>query len=283
MHDGQEITRHEEIADTSEKIVTFGQTADGEVIYAHWGNPATLHRLVRNPASTQPSVFPRRLSETGLFADTKALSPQDGVFEFAVAEPLWQNGMGAKRHIAIPGTAAIQTAIQRNKGGVVTNTKFTWPKESVLARTVSIAGTPPKPVETQVLHFDGETWNGYSYRWNQEGTDADWLGRTARTQSRAKAPIVFIAAPSACVVTRHGQALPWVSNRSSSSPFSKVMRPKPLCRWDWSMPLSLKPVPHDLRAVGMRKRISKPALVPGCTPTARTVIVKTAAARWRSN
>ena len=29
---------------------------------------------------------------------------------------------------------------------------------------------------TQVLHFDGETWNGYSYRWNDANTDAELVG-----------------------------------------------------------------------------------------------------------
>src|SRR5262249_54686337 len=30
-----------------------------------------------------------------------------------------------------------------------------------------------KRIETQVLHFDGTNWRGYSYRWNEKQTDAE--------------------------------------------------------------------------------------------------------------
>ena len=34
------------------------------------------------------------------------------------------------------------------------------------------------PVETQILHFDGNNWQGYSYGWDDGGTDADLVGAT---------------------------------------------------------------------------------------------------------
>ena len=38
-----------------------------------------------------------------------------------------------------------------------------------------------KRIETQLLHFDGIEWRGYSYRWNAAQTDADlWRKRGAR-------------------------------------------------------------------------------------------------------
>ena len=49
----------------------------------------------------------------------------------------------------------------------------------MLARTITLGAlalTPAqrtKPVETQLLHFDGRDWNAYSYRWNEAGTDAE--------------------------------------------------------------------------------------------------------------
>ena len=39
----------------------------------------------------------------------------------------------------------------------------------MLAKTISLEG---RKLETQVLHCDGRTWNGYSYLWNKEQTDA---------------------------------------------------------------------------------------------------------------
>ena len=45
-------------------------------------------------------------------------------------------------------------------------------------RTFSLELQPGKPesrrrVETQLLHFDGRRWNGYTYQWNDQQTDAD--------------------------------------------------------------------------------------------------------------
>src|SRR5262249_25837370 len=51
------------------------------------------------------------------------------------------------------------------------------PKDGVLAKTFSLElehGNPSsrRRLETQILHFDGTTWRGYSYEWNDEQTDA---------------------------------------------------------------------------------------------------------------
>jgi len=40
----------------------------------------------------------------------------------------------------------------------------------VLARTISL---DQRKVETQVLHYDGFQWQAYSYKWNEQQTDAD--------------------------------------------------------------------------------------------------------------
>jgi len=171
-HDGTKITRHEEIADTPHKIVSFGLLDDGEIVYAHWGKPSTFHRLVPNPAAGQPVSFPRKLSETGLFSDVRLQTPAAGVHEFSVTEPMWQDGLGANRFIALPDETKVETRIERKPDGSVKNSKVVWPKDSVLAKTLR---TPNKLIETQILHFDGETWNGYSYRWNDVQTDADLI------------------------------------------------------------------------------------------------------------
>jgi putative heme-binding domain-containing protein len=172
-HDGAKITRHEEIADTPHKIVSFGLMDDGEIVYAHWGKPSTFHRLVPNPAAGKPVNFPRKLSETGLFADVKLQSPAAGVHEFSVTEPMWQDGLGANRFIALPGETKVEASIDRKPDGSVKSSKVVWPKGAVLTKTLR---TPNKLIETQILHFDGETWNGYSYRWNDAQTDAELVG-----------------------------------------------------------------------------------------------------------
>ena len=161
-HDGKQVTRREEIADTPHKIVTFGQSADGEMYWMNWENDTRIYRLAPNPAVGKPSQFPRKLSDTGLFQDTAAQTPAAGVLPFEIAEPMWQDGATASQFIALPAGKSIKV----DKNVVV------WPTESVLARTITWPATQQR-IETQVLHFDGDSWNGYSYRWNDKGTDAE--------------------------------------------------------------------------------------------------------------
>jgi putative heme-binding domain-containing protein len=186
-HDGTQVTRREEIADTPHKIVSFGQSEDGEVYWMNWEKDTRIFRLSKNPAIGKPSQFPRKLSETGLFTDTTAQTPAAGVLPFEIAEPMWQDGAKAQRFVALPEGKSIKTTTSGNPAKP--NYKVEWPAESVLARTITVGqpsrlsdatGTVALPaarkIETQVLHFDGETWNGYSYRWNEQGTDAELVG-----------------------------------------------------------------------------------------------------------
>ena len=61
-------------------------------------------------------------------------------------------------------------------GGFFSGTVF-FPKDGVLAKTLSLEmerGNPEsrRRLETQLLHFDGTAWHGYTYAWNDEQTDA---------------------------------------------------------------------------------------------------------------
>jgi len=170
-HDGTQVTRREEIADTPHKIVSFGQSEDGEVYWMNWEKNTRIYRLTKNPAIGKPSQFPRKLSETGLFSDTADQTPAAGVLPFEIAEPMWQDGASASRFVALPEGKVIQTTTSGNPAKP--NYKVEWPVDAALARTIALK---KKRIETQVLHFDGETWNGYSYRWNDQGTDAELIG-----------------------------------------------------------------------------------------------------------
>ena len=177
-YENGQITRHEEIADTTHAIVTFGEAADGELYYLHYAGPnTTLHRLARNPHAAPTAAFPRKLSTTGLFVDVARQQPAPGVYPFSVTTPLWEDGTAANRFVALRDTSTV--VITRNERERRALPVIVWPKDAVLARTITwgaLALTPSersKPIETQVLHFDGENWNAYAYRWNDGGTDAE--------------------------------------------------------------------------------------------------------------
>lgn len=181
-HDGTQITRQEEIADTPFAIVTFAQGEDGEIYFAHFADPSTVHRLVRNPAAERRADFPRKLSETGLFADVASQAAARGVLSFAIRAPMWSDGATAQRFVGlVAGNGPIVTTIGTDKNTGRLRAMIAWPKNAVLAKTLSMEiaqgeAAAVRKVETQVLHFDGEAWNAYSYRWNDAGTDADLVG-----------------------------------------------------------------------------------------------------------
>lgn len=184
-HDGKQVTRREEIADTPHKIVTFGQGPDGEIYWMNWEKDTHIYRLARNPAVGRPSQFPHKLSETGLFKDTASQAPTTGVLPFEIAEPMWQDGASASRFIALPEGRRIQT----KKGGnpAKPDFKIEWPVGAVLARTITWPATQQR-IETQILHYDGDSWNGYSYRWNEKGTDAELVAADGTELTVQKQP-----------------------------------------------------------------------------------------------
>jgi putative heme-binding domain-containing protein len=175
-HDGKTITRHEEIARTPHKIVTFGVGGDGELYFTDFGERQGLHRLEFNPAPPAAAEFPRRLSETGLFRDAARQTPQPGVTPYTVVSPQWLDGATAERWIAMPGEQP--AGLRDDKRGQSNRLSPSVRSGSVFARTISLdltAGDPAtrRRIETQLLHFAGRDWQAYTYRWNEAQTDAE--------------------------------------------------------------------------------------------------------------
>ena len=190
--DGSKLLPYRDLAHTDLRIVGFTETNDGELYILDYEGGG-IHQLTRNEAVDQSNSFPRRLSETGLFASVKDQAPASGVVPFSVNVEQWLDHSEGERFVAIPGGAGI--TINKDQ-------KPVWPKDSVLVRTLSMemeAGKPAtrKRLETQLLHFDGKQWRGYSYRWNEEQTDAELVPASGAEQSLV---VTDAAAPGG----RHG-------------------------------------------------------------------------------
>lgn len=170
-----------EIADSTVRIVSFANGPDSEMYLLDYQPAGGLYRLVPNPPS-DPGAFPRRLSATGLFSDTARRAPAPGVVGYTPAAPRWHDGAEAERLVGIPGPAKAEP------GG-----PWKFPAGTVFAKTL-VAG---RPVETQMLHFTGEEWRAYSYRWNSEGTDAELLPAAGGTHETgpagARRPWTFLS------------------------------------------------------------------------------------------
>ncbi|MFM8359260.1 MAG: PQQ-dependent sugar dehydrogenase, partial [Verrucomicrobiota bacterium] len=170
-HDGSRVVWHRELAATPLQITAFGQSPAGDLLIADLGSG--LHRLVPAPPSAAPAAsFPRRLSDTGLFASTRDHQPAPGVVAYSVNVPGWADGAQAEHFLALPGEARITHAASRGWG---------FPDGAVLVQTLGFAGPadapgPGRRIETRLLTRQDGRWAGYSYRWNPEQTDAELVG-----------------------------------------------------------------------------------------------------------
>lgn len=165
-YEAGQVVQHRELADTTHRIVSFGEDHNN-AMYLLDHTAGTIHHLVANERSDQPSDFPRKLSETGLFASVTDQAPQPGVIPYEINAEPWTDHATAQRFVAVPGDATIQP----------TKKAWTFPTGSVLAKTLSLemqVGEPASKryVETQILHYDGIDWQPYTYAWNDQQTDA---------------------------------------------------------------------------------------------------------------
>jgi len=161
----KQVSWLEELTDSTILIIAFAEDAQDEVWALDYNGG--LYELVANPNVSSPLDFPRKLSETGIFASLEKLDPAPGVYAFQVNAAMWSDFADAQRWIALPGYSGIN-AKER---------PWRYPSNAVLVRNISLEmehGHPgsSKRIETQLLHFNGDGWGGYSYRWNEEQTDA---------------------------------------------------------------------------------------------------------------
>ncbi len=188
-HEGGKVTRHEELARTTYRIITWADDAQGELYLVDFTGGG-LHRLVKAPKQEQKTAFPKKLSETGLFASTKDHIPSPGIIPYSVNSQLWGDHAYKERFIAVPGDGKIgfdEITYPQPSPGAPPGWRF--PDGTVLVKTFSMEmerGNPKsrRRLETRLLHFQqfpgtqeygDQYWRGYTYVWNEAQTDADLL------------------------------------------------------------------------------------------------------------
>lgn len=165
-HDGRRVIWHRELADTTLQITAFRVDQRGDLLVVD--NGGGIYRLVPMPKTEPGPAFPTRLSETGLFAFTKTHQVKPGLISFSVVAPGWADGASADRFMAIPGLEKV--GFDSNKG-------WNFPNDTALVQTLSMEHEPGNPasrfrVETRLFLRHLNEWEGYSYLWNKEQTDA---------------------------------------------------------------------------------------------------------------
>ena len=161
------------IAETRGQMVSFGRDRAGEVLLVR--ADGEIHRLVAAPVQAAATVlFPRRLSETGIFAATATHTPAPGVLPYAINAPLWSDGAQAQHLLALPGKIAFVPAKEN----------WSLPDGSAVARTLAVPSSMgARRVETQVMYRERGTWRFYTYAWNAGQTDAELIPETGETRT----------------------------------------------------------------------------------------------------
>ncbi len=166
-HNGQRVQWHKHLARSTLQIAGFGPDTQGELcIVDHEGGLYTLEPQV---AAADARPFPTRLSETRLFADIANGRVAEGLIPYSVQSPLWSDGAGKSRWMAVPSGTTIE-------GTDVWGWNF--PADSVLVKTFTLpvnedGQVSDRRIETRIMVKIDKEWFGYSYAWNKEQTDAE--------------------------------------------------------------------------------------------------------------
>jgi uncharacterized repeat protein (TIGR03806 family) len=113
--------------------------------------------------------LPPRLSDTGCFDPQDPTRPRAGLIPYRVVSPLWSDGAEKERWLALPDGARIQ---------IKPDGDFDLPAGAMTIKTFSIGG---RRIETRFfVRLQTGDWAGYTYEWNEAGTDATVLGEGSR-------------------------------------------------------------------------------------------------------
>ncbi len=178
-YDGKQAVEPRVLADTSLRIPTFGVTRDGEILVVDHLT-GELYELVESPSPESDSRFPRRLSETGLFASVADHTLAEGVVPYTVNAPQWIDKAVKQRFVGLSGDSQITFV-----GSSGNASSWGFEDGTVAAETISIdrvAGDPAsqRRIETRILVKQQNHWLGYSYLWNDEQTDATLVDAAGR-------------------------------------------------------------------------------------------------------
>ncbi|MEW6774708.1 MAG: PQQ-dependent sugar dehydrogenase [Bdellovibrionota bacterium] len=142
-------------------ISSFAEGLDGEIYVVDYSG--SIHQIVESttPAAGGP---PALLSETGCVNPNNPAAPAAGLIPFEINHPFWSDGGVKSRYLALPDGEQIT---------IQSDGDLDFPEGTVLVKYFRLDG---ELIETRLLmrRMDG-AWEGFSYEWNDVGTDADLL------------------------------------------------------------------------------------------------------------
>ncbi|QDT07446.1 Quinoprotein glucose dehydrogenase B precursor [Rubripirellula lacrimiformis] len=126
-------------------------------------------RVRRLISQTVDTVFPVKLSDTGLFADLGDLSVNPGIERYDINLPFWSDFAHKTRWFMLPNET--DTFGYAENGAWSAPTGALWIKHFAIDQTRGDASTE-KRLETRLLVRTSDGVYGVSYRWNDDESDA---------------------------------------------------------------------------------------------------------------
>ena len=168
-----------QVGDNYEARVTrivggFSNPIDAEIIgnrlyVIEWSGKRGLWEIVLPPEEFPPTS----LADAQVFSDLGAQTPAAGVVPYEINAPFWSDGATKTRFIRLPPGERIAFA---------SSGPWSFPDQTLLIKNFYldlVRGDPAsrRIIETRFLikRVDAPGWDGYSYLWNEAGTDATLL------------------------------------------------------------------------------------------------------------
>jgi len=153
-------TNFKKIFNSQKTIAGMAQDNDGEVYLLNLqGDKGDgIYKIAASGGTTNASM-PTKLSEVGCF-DTVNKRSSQGVFDYQINSVLWSDGADKTRSFAIPDNEKIKISDDGD---------FEFPTNSILIKHFL---NNTNYLETRLLVNHSSGWQGYSYEWNEQQTDA---------------------------------------------------------------------------------------------------------------
>lgn len=143
------------------QIVSFAQDNHGE-LYAIGQSDTAGKQIFKMQVSggVQPGVMASRLSATGCVDAAAPKQPAAGLIPYGVANPLWSDDAAKQRYLALSDTGKIDLDADGD---------FDMPVGSVLVKHFFFDN---KFIETRLFAHGELGWQGFSYEWLDDQSDA---------------------------------------------------------------------------------------------------------------
>lgn len=142
-------------------IVSFAQDNQGE-LYAigQSGAGSQIVKMQATGGELQPGVMAARLSATGCVNSADPTLPATAMIPYTVASPFWSDTAEKDRYLSLPNNTSID---------LTTEGDFLFPVGSVLMKHFTLN---ERYIETRLFARSELGWQGFSYEWRDDQTDA---------------------------------------------------------------------------------------------------------------